>query len=135
MHPLLAISWGYSNTMSSSLWNQTITSFYCPPWPCPICKAGTFTLIPKSLVKEAHINSIRRQGKADFVPDDIHYSFTAWAQCGNGRCKQKFAIAGDGGINIELEKNGVSTGKTSFGRSCVIQCHASLKFRRSVPMT
>jgi hypothetical protein len=53
------------------------------------------------LTKEETVSSARSHGDPNFEPDWVEYSFTAWAQCANLKCKQKCAISGRGGIAPE----------------------------------
>ncbi len=92
--------------MNRDLWNGTLSRTDCPAWPCPVCRTGTLALLPKSLASEETITSVRLHQDANFDPDWIEYSFTAWAHCTNARCKQKFAIAGFGGVSPEQQPDG-----------------------------
>lgn len=91
--------------MNRILWTRTISQHICPPWQCPSCKKGTISLVPKSLAFEETTRSKRGHSDPDFDPEWIIYSFTAWGKCSNESCKQRFAIAGDGGVEPEYTSN------------------------------
>jgi hypothetical protein len=92
--------------MKRSLWKQTIFDTLVPPWPCPICRKGTIALVPKSLIHEETIESKQAHRDEDWDPDWIRYTLTAWGECGHPSCKQRFAIAGDGGVAPEYGDEG-----------------------------
>lgn len=92
--------------MNRSLWTQTLSSASCPAWPCPICRDGITVLVQESLVSHETAESARAHGHEDWDPDWIEYAFTAWAECSHASCKQRFAIAGFGGVDPELGPDG-----------------------------
>jgi hypothetical protein len=82
--------------MNRTLWTQPIFDFSCPAWPCPVCEKGTLALIQGSLTHKETADSESSRRDEEWEPDWIRYHFTAWAECGHIRCKQKYAIAGVG---------------------------------------
>ena len=84
--------------MNRSLWKSDITKNHCPQWLCPNCDQGKIVLVPNSLVYEETVESIKCRNDPEFQPEWIEYSFVAWGQCTNTLCNQKFAIAGNGGV-------------------------------------
>jgi hypothetical protein len=91
--------------MDRRMWIQSITKDYCPPWPCPVCKRGHFRLVANSLASEETVQSRRAHSSDGWAPEWINYGFTAWAQCSNNTCGQKFALAGEGGVSPEFTGN------------------------------
>lgn len=91
--------------MNRSLWTQTLNKTWCPAWPCPICRKNTLLLIPKSLIYWETVESKRARNHESWDFDWITYAFTAWAECRHPTCKQKFAIAGTGGVAPEYDEN------------------------------
>src|SRR5690242_13641390 len=87
--------------MNRSLWSETISKTYCPPWPCPVCRKGTVALVTHETVE-----SQRAHGWDGWDPDQITYAFTAWGECGHPPCKQRFAIAGSGSVGPEQDEEG-----------------------------
>ena len=85
--------------MNRSLWTESLTNASCPAWPCPTCSKGSLALVQKSLTFKETIESERARHHDDWDPDWIDYIFTAWAECRYPPCKQRFAIAGTGGID------------------------------------
>lgn len=85
---------------------QSLTENFCPPWPCPTCKRGVFTLHPKALIAKETIESQRAQHHPEWDPDWTSYVFTAWAQCNNPACKEECAIGGTGGLEPEYDEDG-----------------------------
>jgi hypothetical protein len=105
--------------MNRSIWNETITETYCPPWPCPTCEKGTLSLVPKSLVFQETVTSKREHGHEAWDPDWISYHFTAWAECGHSQCKEQFAICGIGGVEQAFNpEEGYEWEKYFIPRSC-----------------
>ena len=92
--------------MNRSIWLQPLSKTHCPPWHCSECDLGTLALVPKTLAFEESIKSVDARNDENFDPDWIEYSFVAWAQCTNAKCKQKFAISGIGGVAPEYLPNG-----------------------------
>jgi Domain of unknown function (DUF4145) len=87
--------------MDRALWQETLSKSACPDWPCPICHRGIFQFEKGSLRFEETSTSIRSRDADEFEPDWVQYAFTAWAVCTNLKCKQKFAIGGNGGVAPE----------------------------------
>src|SRR5687768_6024596 len=106
--------------MNRSLWKQTLSSVYCPPWPCPVCKKGTIALVPKSLAHKENVESQRSQGHEAWDPDWISYVFTAWAECRHPTCKQQFAVSGTGGVSPAYDGEGATIWEDNFQP---VQCH------------
>jgi hypothetical protein len=87
--------------MNRALWIGSISENYCSPWHCPCCHKGTVVLVPKSLLHEETVESLRSHKDPEFEPEWISYSFTARGKCSHVACQQKFAIAGQGGVSPE----------------------------------
>jgi hypothetical protein len=92
--------------MDRSLWTGSLSEHTCPPWPCPECRKGTVSLVPKSVVSQETAASKRERGDDDWDPDWIRHAFTAWAGCNNPSCKQRFAISGKGGVAPQYDPEG-----------------------------
>lgn len=84
--------------MDRRLWTRELTTKYCPPWPCPICRKGTLSLVKDSLIFKETTESVRSHDDEYFDFDWIEFIFTAWAQCTHPSCHQEFAISGTGGV-------------------------------------
>ena len=84
--------------MDRNLWNQELSTTYCPPWTCPVCRKGTISLIKDSLTSKETVTSARSHKDENFDFDWIEYVFTAWAKCTQPSCHQEFAISGTGGV-------------------------------------
>ena len=84
--------------MNRSLWTESIWDTSCPAWPCPICGQGVLGLVPKSVISHETVQSARSHKAEGFDFDWVEHTFTAWAECSHTSCKQKFAIAGTGGV-------------------------------------
>ena len=89
--------------MNRSLWTRAVTQRRAPAWPCPACRKGTLTLVPKSLVHKETVESSRAHGREAWDPDWITYTFTAWVRCGHSTCGQEFVVSGVGGIEPEYD--------------------------------
>lgn len=87
--------------MDRHIWTQSLTKSNCPAWPCPVCRRGTTRLAANSLKYEETVRSKRAHHDEGWDPQWIVYTFTAWAECGNPTCGQKFAIAGEGSVRPE----------------------------------
>jgi hypothetical protein len=98
--------------MKRYLWETSLSSSSCPPWPCTACGKGHLRLKRDSLVHEETAESRRWQGSEDWIPEQIEFTFVAWASCSNERCNESFAIAGNGGI--EQEYTGDDDGSTEW---------------------
>jgi len=85
--------------MNRKLWTQELREYFCPAWTCPVCKHGTFNIIPKSLVYKETAESKQYHGHDEWEPDWTEYIFTAWAKCGNQPCGQELSISGSGGVD------------------------------------
>lgn len=84
--------------MNRHLWTQELSKYYCPPWPCPVCKKGTTSLVKDSLTYKETVRSVRSHKDDDFSPEWVDFTFTAWAKCTHSTCRQEFAISGRGGV-------------------------------------
>ena len=84
--------------MDRFLWMQELSPRRCPPWPCPICHQGITVLTPNSVAFAETVQSVREHDAEAWDPEWVKHNFTAWAQCSNASCAQKFAIAGYGGV-------------------------------------
>jgi hypothetical protein len=93
--------------MNRSLWTQTLTEQFCPPWPCPTCKKGVLALVPGSFYFKESVASKRAHGEEGWDPDWVTYNFTCRAQCNNGRCGEEAVLAGVGGIEPEWQEDDV----------------------------
>lgn len=92
--------------MNRSLWIEPLKQKWCPAWPCPTCRKSTLLLTPNSLISKETAQSKRAHRKEGWGPEETTYVFTAWAECRNPSCKQQFAIAGSGGVDVEFDANG-----------------------------
>lgn len=92
--------------MDRSLWLQSLSKTYCPPWPCSVCGKGNVALVRNSLVKHETVESKTAHDHEAWDPDWIMYGFTAWAECQHPTCKQKFSICGTGGVGAEQDEEG-----------------------------
>lgn len=84
--------------MKRSFWQETMTEISCPAWQCPVCNNGVLALVPKSLKYEETAASKRAHSHEDWEPEWLDYTFVAWAECKHPSCKQRFALAGIGGV-------------------------------------
>lgn len=98
--------------MDRSLWTASVSNTYCPMWPCPTCKVGNLRLRQKSLNHSETIESLRWHNQDGWGPEHIEFTFSAWADCSNERCKEQFALVGGGGI--EQEYTGDDDGSTEW---------------------
>ena len=92
--------------MNRSLWLQSLSKTYCPPWPCSVCGKGNVALVNGSLTEHETADSKEGRKHDAWDPDWITYGFTAWAQCQHPKCKQRFAIAGTGGVGPDQDDEG-----------------------------
>lgn len=98
--------------MQRHLWKSHISPSSCPRWGCPVCSRGALSLRRESLNYEETVASKRSQQSVDWCPEEIEFTFNAWADCIDENCKQSFAIAGIGGI--EQEYTGDEDGSTEW---------------------
>jgi hypothetical protein len=98
--------------MDRYLWEASLSSHFCPPWPCVSCKRGQLRLRKDSLVYEETASSKREQRSDDWLPEAIEFTFAAWAQCANERCAEGYAIVGTG--FVEQEYSGDDEGSTEW---------------------
>ncbi|MFM0561416.1 DUF4145 domain-containing protein [Paraburkholderia sediminicola] len=63
-------------------------------------------MVKDSLVVEETAKSRRWRDDENWDPDWIQYTFTAWGQCLQPSCKQRFAISGTGGVGPEVGEEG-----------------------------
>lgn len=87
--------------MKRNLWATSLSTALCPPWPCVACGKGHLRLRQDSLAYEETAESKRWEGSEEWVPEQVEFTFSAWAQCTNERCNEAFVIAGTGGIEQE----------------------------------
>jgi Domain of unknown function (DUF4145) len=106
--------------MKRSLWQQFLNTTACPGWTCPACRTGSIALVQKSLKAEETIASKNARKDDDWDPEWLRYTFTAWAECRHPPCKQKFAIAGTGGVGQEYDEEGVTEWREYFAP---LACH------------
>ena len=98
--------------MQRFLWETTLTKSSCPPWPCAKCKKGVLRLQLDSFAFEETTDSRRWHNSEDWGPEHIEFTFMTWANCSNENCKERYAIAGNGGI--EPEYTGDEDGSTEW---------------------
>jgi hypothetical protein len=110
--------------MNKSLWNAWFTDQSCPAWPCPSCKAGVLVLTNGSLKQTATQESFAHQDEDWWGPDQVVYSFTAWAQCSNKNCNEEFALSGVGGVEQVPDENYNSNYVDYFQ---IRHCHPTLE--------
>lgn len=96
--------------MEREIWTQKIRKWSCPSWPCPVCRSGILDLVKNSLTfyetTESKRKSSLRGEENEFENFEITYSFTAWAECKQPTCKQRFSISGIGGVEPEPSPEG-----------------------------
>jgi Domain of unknown function (DUF4145) len=98
--------------MKRDLWTNCVSEHSCPAWPCPKCRGGSLRLRKESLTHVETVESLRWHNQDDWGPEHIEFTFSAWADCPNERCKERFAIVGNGGI--EPEYTGDEDGSTEW---------------------
>jgi hypothetical protein len=102
-----------------TLWIQSLTHDGCPAWRCALCRIGTLALVPKSLIHHETADSRFIGNEEAWEPERIKYTFTAWAECRNATCKQRYAIAGDGRVTSVQRPDGSFEWVDQFSpRSC-----------------
>ena len=106
--------------MERWLWNQSHTQYALPSWRCPTCHQGNVRLVPKSFEKSETTNSKKYHSDEDWYPGDTDYIYSAWGECSNEGCKERFSISGIGGVEQTWDSDG-DTDWTEFFRpvSCV----------------
>lgn len=77
-----------------------------PAWPCPICLTGHAEMDAKSLRYEKTAPSRAQHNEDAWDPEWTEYVFTCWGECSNRWCKQRFAIAGAGGVQLYYDDDG-----------------------------
>ena len=60
----------------------------------------------KSLICKETAASKGARSDDNWDPEWKEYTFTAWAECRHPACKQRFAIAGTGGVETDQDENG-----------------------------
>lgn len=98
--------------MKRQLWTSGVSQTYCPSWQCPTCKVGSLRLRQKSLLHGETVESLRWHNQDGWEPDHITFTFSAWADCSNEKCKEKFSLIGTGGV--EQEYTGDDDGSTDW---------------------
>jgi hypothetical protein len=98
--------------MQRYLWESTLTKTSCPPWPCAKCKKGFLRLQRDSFSFEETTDSRRWHNADGWGPEHIEFTFLAWSTCSSESCKERYAIAGNGGI--EPEYSGDEDGSTEW---------------------
>ncbi|MFM8330802.1 MAG: hypothetical protein ACKN9T_03855 [Candidatus Methylumidiphilus sp.] len=93
--------------MNRKLWTQLIHKRSCPEWLCPVCQSR-LGIVKNSLVHHETVESKDSRFRLgdEFNYHDISYIFTAWAECKNPNCKQRVAISGNGGVDLESNADG-----------------------------
>lgn len=114
----------YISAMDSNLWNSWFSENSCPAWPCPSCKAGVLALTPKTFKQSATRDSFEHQDEDWWGPDQVVYSFTAWAECSNKNCGEQFALSGVGGVEQVPDENNSSDYVDFFQ---IRHCHPTLE--------
>src|SRR5262249_12330794 len=89
--------------MDRALWQRSLTKWSAPAYPCPTCKTGTLSLVPKSLTWHETEESKRAHQLQDWDPDWITNAFIGWLKCTNPKCGQQCAVAGVGGVELEFD--------------------------------
>lgn len=92
--------------MNRSLWTQTFTEWNSPPFPCPSCGKGVFSLVPKSLVYQDTAKSRRAHHDEDWSFPDTEYRFSARLKCGQTSCGDEAVVVGIGWIEEQPTQEG-----------------------------
>jgi len=93
--------------MNRALWSQRITAFSCPPFPCPTCKKGVFSLIPNSLVYlETAASKLARIKEENWSIYETDFRFSARLKCGRATCGDEAVIVGVGGVEEQPSQEG-----------------------------
>jgi hypothetical protein len=106
--------------MNRSLWSQSFSEHYCPPFPCPTCGKGVFSLVPKSLVYKETQKSKHEHGIADnWCSYDTDFRFTAWLKCGHSSCREEAVVIGIGGVEDQMTQEGSEPTEFFLPRFCL----------------
>ena len=84
--------------MDRAPFNLPFSETFVPSWPCPQCRTGHLSLVPKSLVKEETTESLREHDDPAWDPDWIRYVFSCIFRCSSSSCEKVFACCGDGKV-------------------------------------
>lgn len=125
---------GLGLQMNHLLWVHSLSKHSCPPWACPVCKAGEARLMAKSLTYQETVDSKRRDRDDYWDPNEIQFAFTAWAECSNQKCKQRFAIAGTGGIEPQYDHDGDTEWVEYFSPKLVFPMPDIIEFPAKCPL-
>jgi hypothetical protein len=72
--------------MNRSLWLQSVSKKYCPPWPCSVSGKENVAMVSGSLTDHETAWS-RAQIRGEWWdPDRMRFASTAWAECQNPKC-------------------------------------------------
>jgi len=105
--------------MNRSLWTQTFTEWYSPPFPCPACGKGVLSLVPKSLVYQETAKSRRAHHDEDWSFQDAEYRFTARLKCGHSSCGDEVVMLGTGWIDEQMTQEGSEPTNYFSAKFCV----------------
>jgi hypothetical protein len=92
--------------MNKDLWKRSVTAHGCPDWPCPVCNAGLLVLDKGTLVSVATKASMRDSHEDWWGLEHVILSFTAWAECSNKTCGERFSLAGRGSVEEDPDEYG-----------------------------
>ncbi|MCK4630547.1 MAG: DUF4145 domain-containing protein [Bacteroidales bacterium] len=68
-----------------------------PAWVCPICNTGTLKGDKKTIQIEQSQDTLKARRSHNYQADgEAAFRFAGFMVCGNGHCKEKIAIAGNG---------------------------------------
>ena len=90
--------------MNRALWEQPLTEWYAPPFPCPACGKGV--LSQKSLVYQETAKSRRAHHDENWSSQDVEYRFTARLKCGHNYCGDEAVMLGIGWIEEQMTQEG-----------------------------
>jgi hypothetical protein len=85
--------------MNKQIWKEAITEHECPSWPCRSCKSGVLALTPGSLQEHATVESMKHQNEDWWGFEHVVLIFSAWAECSNKKCNEKYVISGTGCVD------------------------------------
>ncbi|WP_341919462.1 DUF4145 domain-containing protein [Polaromonas sp. YR568] len=108
--------------MNKVFWTTWFTEEACPAWPCPSCHAGSLALKPATFTQTATKESFADQEEQWWGPENVVYSFTAWAACKN--CSEEFALSGIGGVE-QVPDDAHSSAYVDFYQ--IRHCHPTLE--------
>lgn len=108
--------------MDNALWTSWFTEKRCPAWPCPSCKAGSLALKADTFTQTATNDSFAHQEEDWWGPENVVYSFTAWASCKN--CAEEFSMSGIGGVEQVPDENDNSSYVDFYQ---IRHCHPTLE--------